>query len=224
MNQTPFVPTGRAAGFGRTHRARGQEVKNRQPTVRSVCRNLAEARRDAEQRPVPSSTAARQARPSATRLSSATAVSARYLKTVSAEHFAVDEARVAEDARSDGLYVLRPNSPSSPRFRSCCLTRDATAGRAVVPPATGRACQSPIYHSSGHGHSRPRVLLLPCPLLASNSRIASTGTTSQPNRTTSCGDLDRLAGNRACRMASASCCAPRPPRRGKLFQAAWRRP
>jgi hypothetical protein len=28
----------------------------------------------------------------------------RYLKTVSAEHFAVDETRVAEDARFDGLY------------------------------------------------------------------------------------------------------------------------
>jgi hypothetical protein len=28
----------------------------------------------------------------------------RYLKTVTAEHFAIDETRVAEDARYDGLY------------------------------------------------------------------------------------------------------------------------
>src|ERR1700681_3512516 len=34
----------------------------------------------------------------------------RYLKTVSAEHFAVQERRVAEDARFDGLYVLRTNT------------------------------------------------------------------------------------------------------------------
>src|ERR1700676_3484689 len=34
----------------------------------------------------------------------------RYLKTVSAEHFAVDEARVGEAARFDGLYVLRTNT------------------------------------------------------------------------------------------------------------------
>src|ERR1700726_2724977 len=38
----------------------------------------------------------------------------RYLKTVSAEHFAVDETRVAEDARFDGLYVLRTNTKLTP--------------------------------------------------------------------------------------------------------------
>jgi hypothetical protein len=30
----------------------------------------------------------------------------RYLKTPDAKHFTIDEARVAEDARYDGLYVL----------------------------------------------------------------------------------------------------------------------
>src|SRR5271155_3721887 len=38
----------------------------------------------------------------------------RYLKTVSARHFAIDEARVADDARFDGLYVLRTNTKITP--------------------------------------------------------------------------------------------------------------
>src|SRR5246500_5826893 len=38
----------------------------------------------------------------------------RYLKTVSAKHFAVDETRVTEDARFDGLYVLRTNTKLTP--------------------------------------------------------------------------------------------------------------
>ena len=51
----------------------------------------------------------------------------------------------------------------------------------------------PIYHSSDMAIRGPRVLLLPCPACSSrNSRIASTGTTSQPNGTTSCAIFDRL--------------------------------
>jgi len=42
---------------------------------------------------------ARQARPRRQGARRQTAVFRRYLKTVSAEHFAVDETRVAEDAR-----------------------------------------------------------------------------------------------------------------------------
>src|SRR5947207_11883527 len=45
----------------------------------------------------------------------------RYLKTVSAEHFAVDETRVAEDARFDGLYRRKwRRCPNIPWRFGCC--------------------------------------------------------------------------------------------------------
>src|SRR6266446_2846628 len=63
-----------------------------------VCRNLAEAKRDAEVR----------ARGGDKALVGNSAYR-RYLKTPDDKHFEIDDKRVAEDARYDGLYVLRTN-------------------------------------------------------------------------------------------------------------------
>src|SRR5277367_4814984 len=60
-----------------------------------------------------SSTGCAPSSPKATRRWSATAASA-VIKTVSARHFAIDEARVTDDARFDGLYVLRTNTKITP--------------------------------------------------------------------------------------------------------------
>jgi hypothetical protein len=38
----------------------------------------------------------------------------RYLKTPDEQHFSIDEARIAEDACYDGLYVLRTNTRLHP--------------------------------------------------------------------------------------------------------------
>ena len=54
----------------------------------------------------------------------------RYLKTVSAKHFAVDETRVAEDARFDGLYVLRTNTKLTPLQVQSPSKRASSATRA----------------------------------------------------------------------------------------------
>jgi hypothetical protein len=34
----------------------------------------------------------------------------RYLKTISKDHFAIDQAKVEDDAKFDGMFVLRTNT------------------------------------------------------------------------------------------------------------------
>ena len=74
-----------------------------------VCRNLAEAKRDTEVREA----VLRHLR-SALRGGDKTLVGnsayRRYLKTPDEKHFEIDDNRVIEDARYDGLYVLRTNT------------------------------------------------------------------------------------------------------------------
>jgi len=73
-----------------------------------VCRNLAEVKRDAEVREA----VLRSLRASLKRGDKALVGNSayrRYLKTTDEKHFEIDEKRVAEDARFDGLYVLRTN-------------------------------------------------------------------------------------------------------------------
>lgn len=73
-----------------------------------VCRNLAEAKRDAEVR----EEVLRSLREGLRRGDKALVGNSayrRYLKTPNEGHFEIDEKRVAEDARYDGLYVLRTN-------------------------------------------------------------------------------------------------------------------
>ena len=74
-----------------------------------VCRNLAEAKRDAEVREA----VLRHLR-SALRGGDKALVRnsayRRYLKTPDEKHFEIDDNRIIEDARFDGLYVLRANT------------------------------------------------------------------------------------------------------------------
>jgi Transposase DDE domain len=73
-----------------------------------VCRNLAEAKRDAEVREaVLRSLRSHLARGDKTLIGNS--AYRRYLKTPDDKHFEIDEKRVAADARYDGLYVLRTN-------------------------------------------------------------------------------------------------------------------
>src|SRR6201987_5076072 len=71
----------------------------------------------------------------------------RYLKTVSAEHFAVDETRVAEDARFDGLYVLRTNTKLTP-LHVMLRYRDLLRVEQLFRQAKAVLATRPIYHSS----------------------------------------------------------------------------
>ena len=103
----PFVPL--------AMKKRGKEIDYEAKTVLLagrryiVCRNLAEAKRDAEVRDA----VLRHLR-SALRGGDKALVGnsayRRYLKTPDEKHFEIDDNRIIEDARYDGLYVLRTNT------------------------------------------------------------------------------------------------------------------
>jgi Transposase DDE domain len=102
----PFVPL----LIPRERRATELEAKNVWVGTRRyvVCRNLAEAKRDAEVREA----VLRSLRTHLARGDKALVGNSayrRYLKTPHEKHFEIDEKRVTEDARYDGLYVLRTN-------------------------------------------------------------------------------------------------------------------
>jgi Transposase DDE domain len=105
-DKKPFVPL----LIPREHRDTELEAKNVWVEKRRyvVCRNLAEAKRDAEVR----EEVLRSLREGLRRGDKALVGNSayrRYLKTPIEGHFEIDEKRVAEDARYDGLYVLRTN-------------------------------------------------------------------------------------------------------------------
>jgi transposase len=105
-DKKPFVPL----LIPRERRDTELEAKNVWVEKRRyvVCRNLAEAKRDAEVR----EEVLRSLREGLRRGDKALVGNSayrRYLKTPDEVHFEIDEKRVAEDARYDGLYVLRTN-------------------------------------------------------------------------------------------------------------------
>jgi hypothetical protein len=78
-----------------------------------VCRNLNEAKRDANVREAVLRSLRVALRGGDKSLVGNSAYR-RYLKTPDEQHFEIDEKRVAEDAQCDGLYVLRTNTTLSP--------------------------------------------------------------------------------------------------------------
>ena len=144
-DRTPFVPlvVPRASGDLTELEAKQVKIGDRRYIV---CRNLAEARRDAEQR-----TAILDGLPAKLAQGDKALVAnsgfRRYLKTVSVEHFAVDETRVAEDARFDGLYVLRTNTKLTP-LQVMLRYRDLLRVEQLFRQAKAVLATRPIYHSS----------------------------------------------------------------------------
>jgi hypothetical protein len=84
-----------------------------------VCRNLNEAKCDAEVREAVLRSLRKSLRGGDKALVGNSA-SRRYLKTPDDKHFEIDEKRVAEDARYDGLYVLRTNMRLDALSRNNC--------------------------------------------------------------------------------------------------------
>ena len=71
----------------------------------------------------------------------------RYLKTPDQQHFHIDEARVAEDARYDGLYVLRTNTQMSP-LMVMRRYRDLLVIEQLFRSAKALLATRPIYHQT----------------------------------------------------------------------------
>ena len=144
-DQTPFVPlvVPRASGELTELEAKQVKIGDRRYIV---CRNLAEARRDAEQREaILDGLRAKLAQGDKALVGNSGF--RRYLKTVSAEHFAIDETRVAEDARFDGLYVLRTNTKITP-LQVMLRYRDLLRVEQLFRQAKAVLATRPIYHSS----------------------------------------------------------------------------
>jgi Transposase DDE domain len=71
----------------------------------------------------------------------------RYLKTPQAQHFCLDEDRIAEDARYDGLYVLRTNTRLPP-LNVMLRYRDLLVVEQMFRTEKALLETRPIYHQS----------------------------------------------------------------------------
>jgi len=111
-----------------------------------VCRNLVEARRDAEVR----ETVLRNLRASLRGGDKAligNSAYRRYLKTPDQKHFAIDQQRVAEDAQYDGLYVLRTNTHLPPLAVMLCYRQLLTV-EDIFRTTKAILDTRPIYHQT----------------------------------------------------------------------------
>jgi len=144
-DQTPFVPLAVPRASGELTELEAKQVKIGDRRY-IVCRNLAEARRDAQQRDaILEGLRAKLAQGDKALVGNSGF--RRYLKTIAAEHFAIDEARVVEDARFDGLYVLRTNTKITP-LQVMLRYRDLLRVEQLLRQAKAVLATRPIYHSS----------------------------------------------------------------------------
>jgi hypothetical protein len=71
----------------------------------------------------------------------------RYLKTPEAQHFCIDEDRIVDDARYDGLYVLRTNTRLAP-LNVMLRYRDLLVVEQMFRTEKALLETRPIYHQS----------------------------------------------------------------------------
>jgi hypothetical protein len=111
-----------------------------------VCRNLTEAKRDAKVREAVLRSLRASLRGGDKALVGNSAYR-RYLKTPDEKHFEIDDKRVADDARYDGLYVLRTNTTLNPlatmlRYRELLKVED------IFRTTKSILDTRPIYHQT----------------------------------------------------------------------------
>ena len=111
-----------------------------------VCRNLAEAAQAARTREAVLATLRAKLRQGDKSLVSNSAYR-RYLKTPHEQHFSIDEARVAEDARYDGLYILRTNTRLQP-LNVMRRYRDLLVVEQLFRTEKALLATRPIYHQT----------------------------------------------------------------------------
>jgi len=111
-----------------------------------VCRNLVEAARTARTREAVLDTLRVKLRQGDKALVSNSAYR-RYLKTPDEQHFTIDEARVADDARYDGLYVLRTNTRLPP-LNAMLRYRDLLVVEQLFRSEKALLATRPIYHQT----------------------------------------------------------------------------
>ncbi|HEY2228583.1 MAG TPA: hypothetical protein VGI22_12770 [Xanthobacteraceae bacterium] len=111
-----------------------------------VCRNLVEAAQAARTREAVLTTLRAKLRQGDKSLVGNSAYR-RYLKAPDQRHFTIDEARVAEDARYDGLYVLRTNLRLHP-LNVMLRYRDLLVVEQLFRSEKALLATRPIYHQT----------------------------------------------------------------------------
>ena len=155
-----------------------------------VCRNLAEAEAAARTREDVVASLRAKLRQGDKSLVGNSAYR-RYLKTPDQQNFVIDEARIAEEARYDGLYVLRTNTRLHP-LSAMLRYRDLLVVEQLFRTEKALLETRPIYHQSdeairGHVFCSFLALVLAKEL---EDRLAATGL--KPERRELLADLDRL--------------------------------
>jgi Transposase DDE domain len=155
-----------------------------------VCRNLIEAAQAARTREAVLVTLRAKLRQGDKSLVSNSAYR-RYLKTPDQQHFTIDEARVAEDARYDGLYVLRTNLRLHP-LNVMLRYRDLLVVEQLFRSEKALLATRPIYHQTDaaiRGHVFCSFLAL---VLRKELEERLTAARLRPEWRTLLADLDRL--------------------------------
>src|SRR5216684_5383957 len=138
----PFVPL--------AMKKRGKEIDYEAKTVTLagrryiVCRNHQEAEKDAADRASILAALERQLAKGDKALFGNTGYR-RYLRTISKEHFAIDPAKVEEDARFDGIFVLRTNTDLNPLEAMLCYKQLWTVEQ-TFRTAKHLLSTRPIFH------------------------------------------------------------------------------
>jgi hypothetical protein len=109
-----------------------------------VCRNRQEAQKDAADRALIVAALERQLAKGDKALVGNTGYR-RYLKTISDEHFAVDADKVAEEAKFDGIFVLRTNTDLNPLEAMLCYKQLWTVEQ-TFRTAKHLLATRPIFH------------------------------------------------------------------------------
>ncbi len=151
-----------------------------------VCRNLVEAAQAARTREAVVATLRAKLRHGDKSLVGNSAYR-RYLKTPAGQHFTIDEDRIAEDARYDGLYILRTNTQMHP-LNAMLRYRDLLVVEQLFRSHKALLATRPIFHPDRRGDPRPRVLQL-------RAGVAQ-------------GELENGAGRRTAEAPSGVNCSP----------------
>jgi len=109
-----------------------------------VCRNHQEAHKDAADRASILAALERQLARGDRALIGNTGYR-RYLKTISKDHFAIDQAKVEDDARFDGIFVLRTNTDLNPLEAMLCYKQLWTVEQ-TFRTAKHLLSTRPIFH------------------------------------------------------------------------------
>ena len=106
--------------------------------------------------------------------------------------FEIDAGKLAEEARFDGIFVLRTNAKITP-LQAVLRYRDLAAGREPVLSNQGDDAHAADLPFLGRGDPRPRVLLVPGAGDAEASRRSHVEAGVAPEWRVLLRDLDRLS-------------------------------